>query len=250
MMMDDGCPTKGELLTALDSIVLFDIRSLEDGRGRDPILSPAGEYVFYVDPNDAIEAMEARKLTHPDRMALGCTGLGRAFGLSEGAAFGFQTNAKMPMRIQGPTGIINAIGEADAKRLCPPSLRKQMNERTSPIPMFSLHELVEGTDVAPYFFSQMDMVAFWMQQTGKTQEELPRTLVLTDLRVLIVRMMQVPSDWKTIKLVPASGSVEWLQAVAANQKAVADPPPADAPPPLQEEDGPPPLQEDEPSPLQ
>ena len=60
--LDNGCPTKAELLTALDSITLFDLRSAEvgDGKGRAPCLSPAGEFVFYVDENDAVEAIEAR----------------------------------------------------------------------------------------------------------------------------------------------------------------------------------------------
>ena len=62
MTLDNGCPTKAELLTALDSIILFDLRSAEvgDGKGRAPCLSPAGEFVFYVDENDAVEAIEAR----------------------------------------------------------------------------------------------------------------------------------------------------------------------------------------------
>ena len=62
MTLDNGCPTKAELVTALDSITLFDLRSAEegDGKGRAPCLSPAGEFVFYVDENDAVEAMKAR----------------------------------------------------------------------------------------------------------------------------------------------------------------------------------------------
>ena len=54
-------------------------------------------------------------------MALGCTGLGRAFALSEGRSFGFSSSAKFPMRLQGSRATIKAIGDADAKRLCPPS---------------------------------------------------------------------------------------------------------------------------------
>lgn len=55
------------------------------------------------------------------RVALGCTGLGRAFALSEGRSFGFSSSAKFPMRLQGSRATIKAIGDADAKRLCPPS---------------------------------------------------------------------------------------------------------------------------------
>ena len=245
-VLDDGCPTKAELLAALDKVMLFDLRSVEDGRGgREPCLSPAGEYVFYVDENDAAAAMEERKITNPNRMALGCTPLGRAFGLSEGRAFGFTTNLKCPMRLQGCSAAITAIGVKEATRLCPPTLRKQLNPRTGPLPMFSLEELVEGTDEAPYFFSQHDMVAHWMEKTGKKEEEFPQRLVITDLRVLIVRMMQVPQDWKTLKLVPTSSSVAWLEAVAANQRAAAEKAKAaaaDGPPPLQDDEPPPPLE--------
>ena len=324
MTLEDGCPTKAELLTALDSITLFDLRSAEDGdgKGRAPCLSPAGEFVFYVDENDAVEAMEARKRTNPGRVALGCTGLGRAFALSEGLAFGFSSSAKFPMRLQGSSATIKAIGDA-AKRLCPPTLRKQLNERTGTLPMLSLQELIEGTDEAPYFFSHADLVEHWTSKTGKkaeafpcvntphvarlpwqwpssfpappqgapggsgrlgiptgrgrvtgrpasasgarasclhkvadptppttafwplplTAQEFPTRLVLTDLRVLIVRMMQVPRDWQTIKLVPSATSVAWLRAVTANQNAhnaMAETPKpapkqADAPPPLQDD---------------
>jgi len=244
MTLEDGCPTKAELLTALDSITLFDLRSAEDGdgKGRAPCLSPAGEFVFYVDENDAVEAMEARKRTNPGRVALGCTGLGRAFALSEGLAFGFSSSAKFPMRLQGSSATIKAIGDA-AKRLCPPTLRKQLNERTGTLPMLSLQELIEGTDEAPYFFSHADLVEHWTSKTGKKAEEFPTRLVLTDLRVLIVRMMQVPRDWQTIKLVPSATSVAWLRAVTANQNAhnaMAETPKpapkqADAPPPLQDD---------------
>ena len=61
-----------------------------------------------------------------------------------------------------------------------------------------------------------------MAKTGKPQEELPRHLVMTDLRVLIVRMMQVPADWKSIELVPMSSTVELLKGVASSQKARAE----------------------------
>jgi len=250
MAPDDGCPTKAELLAELDKVTLFDLRSVGDGSGREPCLSPAGEYIFYVDENDAAAALEERKVTNPDRMALGCTSLGRAFGLSEGRAFGFSTNLKCPMRLQGSSAAIEAIGLKEATRLCPPTLRKQLNPRTGPLPMFSLEELVEGTEEAPYFFSQHDMVAHWMEKTGKTQEEFPQHLMITDLRVLIVRMMQVPQDWKTLKLVPSSSSIAWLEAAAANQRAAsekakadAEAATADAPPPLLEDDPPPPLAE-------
>ena len=249
MTLEDGCPTKAELLEALDQITLFDLRSAEDGdgSGRTPCLSPAGEFVFYVDENDAVEAMEARKQTHPGRVALGCTGLGRAFALSEGRAFGFSSSAKFPMRLQGSTATIKAIGDADARRLCPPTLRKQLNERTSTLPMLSLKELVEGTETAPYFFSHADLVHHWTSKTGKPPEEFPSKLVLTDLRVLIVRMMQVPHDWQTLKLVPSASSVEWLRSVTANQNALAEAAKvtakpkeaADAPPALKDDDCPP-----------
>ena len=108
-----------------------------------------------------------------------------------------------------------------------------------------------------------------MAKTGRTQDELPQRLVMTDLRVLIVRMMSIPNDWKAIKLMPLSSSVEWLKAVTGSQKASpeADPAPAtvasaesspapqddaaptplegdDTPPPLEGNDAPPPLQSD------
>ena len=131
MTLDNGCPSKAELLEALDSITLFDLRSNEEGegKGRTPSLSPSGAWVFYVDENDAVEAMQAQS----GRAVLGCTGLGRAFALSEGRALGFSSSAKFPMRIQGSSATINAIGEAEAKRLCPPATSNpHPNPHTSP----------------------------------------------------------------------------------------------------------------------
>lgn len=215
----------------------------------------AGEWVFFVDQNDAVEALEARKQAQPgERVAIGMTSLGRAFGLTEGQAFGFSSNMTFPARMQGPKAVIEDLEhdglDAGAKALCPPELRKQLNKRTSTIPMFSLNELVEGTNTAPYFFTKADMVRYWMAQTGKAQNELPPHLVMTDLRVLIIRMMSVPNDWKTLKLVGLSSTIEWLEAVAANQRAVATAAaaPTEALPQQQDEDTPPPLQQDEDAP--
>ena len=88
-----------------------------------------------------------------------------------------------------------------------------------------------------------------MGKTGKTQEELPTHLIMTDLRVLIVRMMSVPADWKAIKLEPMTSTVAVLQGVTNAQQTAADQAsaaaevaaPADAPPPLVGDDEPPPL---------
>ena len=49
--------------------------------------------------------------------------------------------------------------DAGAASLVPASLRRQLNERTSAIPCFSLVELVEGTEEAPYFFTKADLVS-------------------------------------------------------------------------------------------
>ena len=240
----EGCPTKAELLEALDSVTLFDLRVVDNGKGTQTCLSPAGDYVFYVDVSDASEAMQARQVTHAGHLALGTTGLGRAFGLTEGSAFGFQTNAKFPMSIQGSTAVINDLVseglDAGAKSLCPKDLRNQLNQRTTAIPMFSLDELINGTETAPYFFSKVDMVEHWMSTTGKTQEQLPSRLVMTDLRVLIMRMMTVPSDFRTIKLIPNKSTIELLKGASANNKAKAEEASAtieasaaDEPPPLE-----------------
>lgn len=216
-----GCPTKQELLAALDNILLFDLRHA-DGEGRQPCLSPQGEYVLYTDEADAVAAIEALKKAQPGSQAvLGCTGLGRAFALSEGKAFGFSSNFKHPIHLQGSTALLAEIGAASSEALCPAAVREQLNARTSIIPMFSMPELINNTEAAPYFFSKADMVTHWMSATGKAESQLPPTIVLTDLRVLIVRMMQNPRDWRTIQLVPSAQSIEWLHSVTANQKMAA-----------------------------
>ena len=240
----EGCPTMAQLVASLDAITLFDLRVIEsNGKGTQTCLSPAGDYIFYVDVNDAADAVQAAKTRYPCRLSVGTTPLGKAFGLTEGKAFGFSTNAQFPMRMQGPKFVIRDLVQAglasEAKDLCPAALRSQLNQRTSAIPMFSLAELVEGTETAPYFFTKSDMVEYWMAATGKPQEELPAHLIMTDMRVLIVRMMQVPRDWKTIKIVPMASTVEMMRGMSAGKqaraegaKAAAEAEAADAPPPL------------------
>ena len=170
--MGDECPSKQELLATLDRIMLFDLRSGEEGMGHKPCIS-GGEWVFYCDESDAIEAMEAHKQEHPGaRVAVGCTPLGRAFALSEGKAFGFQNSMAYPMRIQGSKAVLEAIGEADAKQLCPQALAEQLNEKTSTIPMFSVEELHEKA-MSPFFFTKIDMVDYWTAKTGKPESSTP-----------------------------------------------------------------------------
>ena len=48
-------------------------------------------------------------------------------------------------------------------------------------------------------------------KTGKPESKVPKKLMMTDLRVLITRMMSIPNDWKKIKIVPTTSSIEWLQ---------------------------------------
>jgi len=256
-------PSTEELLAALDRIMVFDLRSM-DGQGREFCLSPSGEVVFYLDESDAQEALEARKQTHAGRLAMGCTRLGRAFGLTECQALGLESNIQFPTRLQGSSSIISAMDEAELKSLCPASLRKQMNQRTETIPMFSLVELLEGAVYQPYFFTHIDLCNFWVRKTGKKREEFPQRVVLTDLRVLIVRMMNSRDEFNRLRLMPTASSIRWLQAVssaavvnqeeqtkralvaaeAAGAKALAaavNEEPTDAPPPLQEGDEPPAL---------
>ena len=49
---------------------------------------------------------------------------------------------------------------------------------------------------------------------------------MTDLRVLILRMMTEPADWKTIQIVPLTSTVEFL--AAASQQRVQATQPAEA----------------------
>ena len=107
-----GCPTKAELVAELDKHTVFDIRVVENGQATQNCLSHSGDYVFYVDVNDAGKAAEARKQTHPGHLVVGTSTLGRAFGLTEAAAFGFSSNARFPMRLQGSTSVIDDLVKA------------------------------------------------------------------------------------------------------------------------------------------
>lgn len=219
-MEEEGpCPTQGELLGALNSIMTFDLRVVKEGSGGTPCTSMEGDWVFYLDERDAIEALEARKQSHPAKLALGCTPLGTALGLSEGW---IGSNVPHPMRLQGSKSALSAFKPHEASALCPPTIRAQMNKQTTAIPMFSLEELASGSDRGtPFFFTKLDLAEHWSAKTGKPAEELPRKLVLTDLRVLAVRMMNVPRDWRTLQIVPSASSAEWLQAQAASQDAMS-----------------------------
>ena len=148
----DGCPTKAELLAALDQITLFDLRVMENGKGTQTCLSPEGDYIFYVDFNDAAEALQARKMTHAGHLVLGTTPLGKVFGLTEADAFGFQSNVAFPMYLQGSNAVIDDLVrdglDEGAKSLCPVS--SQLNPKSSTVPMFSF----PGDDDGALFLHQ------------------------------------------------------------------------------------------------
>ena len=243
-------PSKAEVLTVLDQHMVFNIFSVRDGKS-DPCPSVSGDLVWYFAEADAAAAMEERKNTHPYPLAMGCTPLGRAFAMTEGW---IQTQGKMPpLRLQGSLADLKEFAE-QAKDLCPAVLRRKFNQRTSPLPIFSIEE-IHDESCEPYFFDRQQMVQYWSKKVGGSVEGLAANLVITDLRVLVMRMLTKASDWARITIFPTAGSVQLFkqlsdmaQADAAKAgastgeaAAPATNDPNDEPPPLVGDDEPPPL---------
>ena len=238
-------PTKKQLLTYLDQVLAFNLVELVDGQQL-PVTSPSGEVVWYLDENDGAEALLARKETHAGQLALGCTPLGRAFGLSEGWVTP-KGRLPGPMKLQASSAMLKDVAGdiKSADQIFPPSLRKRFNKRTSPLPMWSFTEPFDDGACMPFFFDRLSMAEYWLDRTGRPREELPKDLVLTDLRVLIVRMLTKAEEWKKIKLVPSHASAEWQKQreerakaeLEAKAKAIEN---GDEPPPLVADDAAPP----------
>ena len=248
----EKAPSRAELLTELDKIVVFNIVAvIGNGPKSEPVTDPSGCWVWYLDARDAIEEMDARKITHPGHLVLSCTPLGRAFGLVEGWVTPHWSGpGKLPpMRLQASQEELQATGDL-AKQLCPPAIREKMSEFNGPLPLYSLQEWQDSSTSVPWFFSKGDLVEH-VVSTGKPADQL-EGLMLTDLRVLVVSMLTNPADWARLKLRIASTSTEclkWMKAsseenakAAHTQAQVAHAPAAtaaDEPPALEEE--PPPL---------
>lgn len=199
-----GRPSKAEVLRRLDEsgILLFHLVSILEGNKSSACTSADGEWVFYFDPADAKAAMEERSKTHPGPLAVSFTPLGRAFALSEGWIKPAASNPP-PMRLQASQAVLRSFGGKIGHDICPPKIREKMNPRTSPLPVFTLAELQdEETGAAPFFFSRNDMTRRWMEKTGKPIAAVPGQATLSDLRVLVVRMLTNPRDWATLQLVP------------------------------------------------
>ena len=199
-----GRPSNAQVVRRLDDsgIQLFHIVAVREGNKSGACTSADGEWVFYFDPADAKAAMEERSKTHPGPLAVSFTPLGRAFALSEGWIKPAASDPP-PMRLQASQAVLRSFGGKVCHDLCPPKIREQMNPRTSPLPVFTLSELQdEASGATPFFFSRNDMTRRWVEKTGKPVAAVPEHATLSDLRVLVVRMLTNARDWETLQLVP------------------------------------------------
>ena len=230
--------TKKELIEKLDKMFLFNV-CVHTGNKKQTI-AVGGELVWYADPTDAKMALEQAKALDPTgAFALDVTPLGRAFALSEGW-MGPPPGQAPPMRLQASASVVQACG-ADGNTL-PDKLKAKMNQRTGPFPLFFMEEL-QADDVVPYFFTKEDLVGCWTN-SGKSAESLPSSLTLSDLRVLVIRMLTEEADWSKVTLVPMQKAVDLMAmidelqskreqvaaAVAAAVKKRGEDPEADPPP--------------------
>lgn len=186
---------------------MFNVCAHQNNQKR--VIAVGGEIVWYADPEDAKEKLDEAKAFNPGAvLSLDVTPLGRAFALSEGW-MGPPAKETPPMRLQASTAVLKACG--DAGNTLPDKIKERMNKATGAFPIFSMDELATA-EVSPHFFTKEDLVGCWLN-SGKSAESIPSQLTLSDLRVLIFRMLTEEADWSKVLLVPTQKAVELMEQI-------------------------------------
>lgn len=210
--------TRAEVVVKLDQVMMLNIVASGEGREAQIVPGHDGSICWYSSVGDAREALGRAQAAMPqcDGFSLGLnfTPLGRALGLSEGWAGPKLGSAPPPMRLQASQEVKKAVEGALARSL--PSDHKLLitkhNKRTGWFPLFFLEEL-QSKRVLPYFFSRDDLVRCWVA-SGRPLEAIPEQLEVTDLRLLVMRLLTEPGDWAgRLLFVPPQETIDLLQMV-------------------------------------
>lgn len=213
-------------------------RAERSGRCRDASPAAARDTLCalcrrYADHHDVQVALAVVQHLHPERrMSIGVTPLGTALAMSEGWGTGLPD---APLRLQASTTVLRATKE-ELEPL-PDSLRQALNARTSAFPLFLMEEL-QSASASPVFLRREDLVACW-QASGRPAAAMPSSLIMYDLRVLCVKMMSTPADWRSLVFVAPQPSMQVVDgtrqhpAVAELEREAAasrgdEPPPLEA----------------------
>jgi len=198
--------TRQEVVAVLDSVPTFHLMNM----GKKIFGSPdeAGELAirWFVDVDEAMAALELVQAHNPDvPLQLGVTPLGTAFALVQG----WEPNgSKLPLRLQASRATVAGVAE-DL------SAAWTAEEAATALPIFSCAEL-KSDRVIPFWVSKPDVKATWLA-TGRSEAEMPKELVVADLRSVVAKAMSADgaseADWRKLMLVAsqksAAGTFAW-----------------------------------------
>jgi len=208
-------PTFVEVIAKLDQVLLLHLCAIRQG-SKQIVPGVDAELCWYADVLDAKAALSLMQDKMPKlpghSLGLDFTPLGRAFSMSQG--WTKQPGKTPPMRLQPSSKVLDACGTDGLTALESqlPSPIKQQNPRQAAFPLFYLEEL-QNESVMPFFFTRDDLVTCWMS-SGRPFEDIPAQLSVIDLRVLVARMLQEPSDWLArLLLVPPQCLVDLMQFI-------------------------------------
>lgn len=222
-----------ELVEKLNTVPVFKVVDEETGEiVPTPDKGGTACICWYADYNDVQVALAIVKHREPERkVAIGTAKLGTALAMSEGWGTGMPEG---PLRLQASNTVLRAVKE-DLEPL-PEKLREAMNPRTSAFPLFLMEEL-QSPSISPVFFRREDLVTCW-KTSGRSEESMPNTLVMYDLRVLVVKMMSTAADWRSLMFVAPQTSIDVIDQSSQHplvrelehQAAISQ---GDEPPPLE-----------------
>lgn len=192
-----------EALEKLDRVHVFQLTRLLPDGSRDLAPEPhQGHLHFFTDATEATTKLSLASTLDPTaRLRLELVGLGRVFALMQGL-MGLKPPA--PVVLQFARQVVEAEGE----RGVPPPLRERMRGQ-GPFPLF-YSEAIGSPLVTPVFFSRDDLLQHWTKNGG---ESLPEVTV-TDLRVVVARMLQEPGEWKPLVFIPPRASAELVRTLS------------------------------------
>jgi hypothetical protein len=221
--------TRGEIITKFTTIPVFNLTNTETQQAFPTIDNPVGRPMgtFYTDLADAEEQVAKCQQLNPQfKLAIEAVPLSHAWALSER----WVNEAPPPgvLRIQASKAVLESLPGFPG---LPDELRSGFNPATSQMPLWQMDELHTDKEM-PYFFHFEDMVDYWMAKSGRPREEFPTAnLDVTDLRVLVARMVTQEERWDRMLLVPPRRTMQMT-----TQKM------PDLPVPLDEGSEPPPLE--------
>ena len=198
--------TRAEIITKFTTVPVFNLVNNETQQCFPTVDNAAGRPMgtFYLDLADAEEQLGKITSLNPQlSLAIEAAPLSHAWALSE--AWIDEAPPPGVLRLQASKAVLASLPGFPE---LPEELRGAFNPLTSQCPIWQMDELHANGEM-PFFFHFEDMAAYWMAKTGQPRESLPMDgLDVTDLRVLVARMVSQADAWGRAMLVPPMRSMQ------------------------------------------